>query len=220
MTDMTVPKPTLDNVRTYLTAHGWTLQVGTQPSIDRWLHPLYGDYPRYGIRIQHDDEDPASGLLELLADHEGRCEHEVLADMLGEMDVATVLARIAELEEEREQLVAQARLDLRAVTTFLVATERADLYPPKPFDPNDRRGRAQFHLRNHFIDRIKVAVHVDPSIADREVVIGAGSPETSALTHCPTCGAPEWHPDGRRGWNPVDVECEDCAGTYGSKGDE
>lgn len=50
-----------------------------------------------------------------------------------------------------------------------------------------------------------------------EVVIGAGSPETSALTHCPTCGAPEWHVDGRRGWNPVDVECEDCAGTYSNE---
>lgn len=50
--------------------------------------------------------------------------------------------------------------------------------------------------------------------SEREIVIGAGSPETSALTHCPTCGAPEWHEDGRRGWNPVDVECEDCAGTY------
>jgi hypothetical protein len=46
------------------------------------------------------------------------------------------------------------------------------------------------------------------------VVIGAGSPETSALTHCPTCGSPEWLGDGRRGWNPLDVECEVCAGTY------
>lgn len=50
--------------------------------------------------------------------------------------------------------------------------------------------------------------------ARREIVVGAGSPETSALTHCPTCGAPEWHEDGRPGWNPVDVECENCAGTY------
>lgn len=52
------------------------------------------------------------------------------------------------------------------------------------------------------------------------VTIGAGSPETSALTHCPTCGAPEWHEDGRRGWNPVDVECEDCAGTYDQEEDD
>lgn len=49
---------------------------------------------------------------------------------------------------------------------------------------------------------------------EREVVIGAGSPETSALTHCPECGSPEWLDDGRRGWNPIDVECEVCAGTY------
>jgi len=49
---------------------------------------------------------------------------------------------------------------------------------------------------------------------ERQVIIGAGSPETSALTHCPTCGSPEWLDDGRRGWNPVDVECEVCAGTY------
>lgn len=53
----------------------------------------------------------------------------------------------------------------------------------------------------------------------REVVIGAGSPETSVLTHCPTCGSPEWLDDGRRGWNPVDVECEVCAGTYDEQGD-
>jgi uncharacterized protein (DUF983 family) len=54
-------------------------------------------------------------------------------------------------------------------------------------------------------------------MANREPVIGSGSPETSALTRCPTCGAPEWHADGRRGWNPVDVECENCAGTYGGE---
>jgi hypothetical protein len=54
---------------------------------------------------------------------------------------------------------------------------------------------------------------------DHEVVIGAGSPETSALTHCPTCGAPQWHEDGRRGWNPADVECEDCADTYSGEED-
>jgi hypothetical protein len=56
--------------------------------------------------------------------------------------------------------------------------------------------------------------------AARPVVIGAGSPETSALTHCPTCGAPEWLDDGRRGWNPVDVECEVCAGTYTEEADD
>jgi hypothetical protein len=43
-----------------------------------------------------------------------------------------------------------------------------------------------------------------------DAVIGAGSPEVSALTHCPTCGAPEWNEDGRRVWNPLDVECGDC----------
>lgn len=52
------------------------------------------------------------------------------------------------------------------------------------------------------------------------VTIGAGSPETSALTHCPTCGSPEWLDDGRRGWNPVDVECEVCAGTYVEEEDD
>lgn len=52
------------------------------------------------------------------------------------------------------------------------------------------------------------------------MVIGAGSAETSALTHCPSCGSPEWLDDGRRGWNPVDVECEVCAGTYAEEEDD
>lgn len=54
---------------------------------------------------------------------------------------------------------------------------------------------------------------------ERQVIIGAGNAETSALTHCPTCGSPEWLDDGRRGWNPVDVECEVCAGTYDDEDD-
>lgn len=54
----------------------------------------------------------------------------------------------------------------------------------------------------------------------RPVVIGAGNAETSALTHCPTCGSPEWLDNGRRGWNPVDVECEVCAGTYAEEQDD
>lgn len=65
-------------------------------------------------------------------------------------------------------------------------------------------------LRAVLDERDRLATRVAELEGD-EVVIGAGSPEASALTHCPTCGAPEWHEDGRRGWNPVNVECEDCA---------
>jgi len=59
------------------------------------------------------------------------------------------------------------------------------------------------------------AALVSESLTDEQpTIIGAGSPETSALTHCPECGSAEWLDDGRRGWNAVDVECEVCAGTY------
>lgn len=150
--------------------------------------------------------------------------------------------------DEHAAMAAQAALDLRAVTTFLVATERADMHPPAPFDPNDHRGRAQFYLRNHFLARIKTAIYADRHFATAiparetvrtvecrcgcergqpcrcglrcaclnncqvcdapeggDVVIGAGSEATSRLPRCPTCGA------HKPGWNPVDVECEDCA---------
>jgi hypothetical protein len=40
---------------------------------------------------------------------------------------------------------------------------------------------------------------------DGDVVIGAGSEATSRMPRCPNCGARK--PD----WNPVDVQCENCA---------
>jgi hypothetical protein len=103
-------------------------------------------------------------------------------------------ARVAELEGEREA-------DTRAVAAVVSARNR-------------QLDSALRMLRARFADRI-AALDAAP-----EVVIGAGSPETSALTHCPTCGSPEWLADGRRGWNPIDVECEVCAGTYAAETEE
>jgi hypothetical protein len=93
--------PTLEQVRAYLLAHGWQHRPGGRYE-DAYWHPTYGDYPDSGIsfRFKDDDPNPAKtwGLIEGLATHEGRCEHEVLADMLGQPDPATLLKRIEELE--------------------------------------------------------------------------------------------------------------------------
>ena len=119
-------------------------------------------------------------------------------------------ARVAELEAHLAQLLRVDReadeADTRAVAALLHAQA-------------DGAGMAECkhvfaELRTRFADRI-AALDAKPG-----VVIGAGSPETSALTHCPTCGSPEWLDDGRRGWNPVDVECEVCAGTYAAETEE
>jgi len=115
-------------------------------------------------------------------------------------------ARVAELEGERNVLAAlllaepdEREADARAVAEVAAAED------------DEALDRAISNLIARFADRI-AALEADPA-----VVIGAGSPETSALTHCPTCGSPEWLDDGRRGWNPVDVECEVCAGTYAAE---
>jgi hypothetical protein len=75
-------------------------------------------------------------------------------------------------------------------------------------DPSTTCARVPNHVEAAHQDEAGDVMWVDRKPA----VIGAGSLETSALTHCPACGAPEWHEDGRRGWNPVDAECEDCGG--------
>lgn len=106
---------TVAQFRAYLLAHNWRQHSGPEfPSHDVWRNPAYGDYPDGGILLPNGDADIvlgriyASGVLETLARFEGRCEHEVLADTLGEMDAATALAQVVELEAEREQLAVRA----------------------------------------------------------------------------------------------------------------
>jgi hypothetical protein len=100
MTDL---KPTPAQFRAYLLAHDWEHRHNGLNGDEHWWHPATADYMDESYSWPPDDPDPiGGGMIEVIADKEGRCQHEVLADMLGEMDMATALARIAELEAERD----------------------------------------------------------------------------------------------------------------------
>jgi hypothetical protein len=102
MTDL---KPTPAQFRAYLLAHDWEHRHNGLDGHEHWWHPATADYTDESYSWPPDDPDPiGGGMIEVIADKEGRCEHEVLADMLGEMDTATALARVAELEAERDDL--------------------------------------------------------------------------------------------------------------------
>lgn len=98
------PVATLGQLRAYLVATGWEKRAAKSPDTDHWHHPAYSDYPDDGMafHFEPDDPDPVRtwGILEGLAQDEGRCEHEILADILGRPDVATLLARIETLESQ------------------------------------------------------------------------------------------------------------------------
>lgn len=100
------PVATLGQLRAYLEATGWEKRPAKPPYTDYWHHPSYSDYPDDGMvfYFKLDDPDPVRswGILEGLATDEGRCEHEILADILGQPDTATLLKRIATLESQLE----------------------------------------------------------------------------------------------------------------------
>lgn len=104
LTEDIAPAATLGQLRAYLEATGWEKRTAKPPYTDHWHHPSYSDYPDDGMvfYFKADDADPVRswGILEGLATDEGRCEHEILADILGRPDTATLLARIEELESQ------------------------------------------------------------------------------------------------------------------------
>jgi hypothetical protein len=104
-----MPEPTLTQVRAYFEAHGWTRRPDEPPGREHWWHPTYGDHPDSGLTWRSDDPDLMGrlGLGEPLSIHEGRCEHEILADMLGRPDPATLLQRIEALEGENRRQAAE-----------------------------------------------------------------------------------------------------------------
>lgn len=102
---------TLEQLRAYLAATGWQQRQPYGRYTDRWHHPSYSDYPDDAMvfHFEPDDPDPVRswGILEGLAQDEGRCEHEVEADILGRPDPATLLKR---LEQAREDVAILARV--------------------------------------------------------------------------------------------------------------
>jgi len=166
-----------------------------------------------GEQVQDGEDGPA--LARLLATLERHAARGSIGGEYLDADIRSILngrriwktaaenagAERDQLRDERDALVVLSEADTWAVARCQQAKAGPDAVP------------AMLALDARFADRI-AALETTPA-----VVIGAGSPETSALTHCPTCSAPEWLDDGRRGWNPVDVECEVCAGTYDDQDD-
>jgi hypothetical protein len=143
--------------------------------------------------------------------------HRVLAEVTADRD--RLAARVAELEQFQTARKADDRQIDRVLAMLLLRPGGRVEFTAA--EMQDAPAHGEFVCCENLLTGGMVlafqASDVDMSKPDREIVIGAGSSETSALTHCPTCGAPEWHEDGRRGWNPVDVECEDCAGTWNTR---
>jgi hypothetical protein len=108
MPDLT---PTLDQVYAYLEAHDWTRRPDDPPGREHWQH-LRRDYETDGLtfrtaEVERHGWDPMD--LEFFAMHEGRCEHEVLADMLGRPDSSTLLHRIDELTKENQRQASELK---------------------------------------------------------------------------------------------------------------
>lgn len=90
--------PTLEQVHAYMLAHGWSRRPDDPPGREHWQHSLR-DYENDGMTFPGDDQDPdwasyLSGMIETFAEKDGRCEHEVLAEILGDVDKATLLKRL------------------------------------------------------------------------------------------------------------------------------
>lgn len=105
---------TLDQLHAYLEANGWTRQPDGSRGHERWRNPGYGDYEDDGVTFPGGADWGGggtdiylSGMLESFARMEGCCEHEILADMLGQPDPATLLKR---LEQAREDVAILARV--------------------------------------------------------------------------------------------------------------
>lgn len=104
---MTKPRsattPTMEQVHAYLLATGWERRPDDPPGTQHWFNPPCADYPDDTMTLWDGEDDPAGGgLLEMLAADEGRCEHAILADILGQPDPATLLQRITQLEAQLE----------------------------------------------------------------------------------------------------------------------
>lgn len=92
-------KPTMSQFHDYLLAHNWELRHYDPAGHEHWWHPSSADYVDESYSWARDDWDAPSDMLEIIAGKEGRCEHEILAEMLSGVDPA--LLDVAE-ELDRE----------------------------------------------------------------------------------------------------------------------
>ncbi len=110
---------TLDQVRAYMLAHGWERRPDEPAGWENWVHPTYGDnYPHSGTTfrtVEAEREGWGRLDLEVFTIHEGRCEHEILADILGRPDPATLLARIEAMQRDLTVLARVGDLYLTAL---------------------------------------------------------------------------------------------------------
>lgn len=110
-----IEHPAAARVREYLAATGWDCYPQPRGD-DVWRHPGFGDYPDDGISFPGEVTTTdrwdlyVDGITETLGDFEGRCQHEVLAELLGESGIAALLARIDTLERDLDALAAVGRL--------------------------------------------------------------------------------------------------------------
>lgn len=113
---------TLDQLHAYLEATGWTRQADGSRGYERWHNPGYGDSPDDGVIFpggadwggDHTDIY-LSGMLESFARMEGCCVHEILADMLGRPDPATLLKRLTQARGDVAILARVGRMYLDAL---------------------------------------------------------------------------------------------------------
>lgn len=122
MTDL---NPTLDQVHAYMLAHGWSRRPDDPPGRENWQHQLR-DYENDGMTFPSDDQDPGwalylSGMLETFAAKDGRCEHEVLAEILGDVDKATLLKRLERARAVDRELRERFRVSNDALSALRLA---------------------------------------------------------------------------------------------------
>lgn len=116
MTERASTTPTMEQVHAYLLKTGWERRPDNPPGTQHWFNPPRADYPDDTMTLWDNEPDPTNGgLLEILASDEGRCEHEVLADILGRPDPATLLRHIATLERDLTVLARVGDLYLRSL---------------------------------------------------------------------------------------------------------
>ena len=108
--------PTMEQVHAHLLRTGWERRPDDPAGTQHWFNPACADYPDDTMTLWDNEPDPTDGgLLEILASDEGRCEHEILADILGQPDTATLLKRIEVIQRDIEVLARVGDLYLRCL---------------------------------------------------------------------------------------------------------
>jgi hypothetical protein len=111
--------PTLEQVHAYLLRTGWEQRATSRDGFELWRQPVR-DYEDDGMTFPADVQHPdwklyLDGMLETFAAMAGRCEHEILADILGRPDPATLLAQIEAMQRDLAVLARVGDLYLTAL---------------------------------------------------------------------------------------------------------